>query len=270
MSNKRNKSSREGQIPPRIMEGVKLQIERDQRQRAKYDVVRWIALVVMVVATIGTSLVMWQVIDPERKYDSVKARFFAEIDTQTGRGFIHTLEDVEMVRLGISKEGKNEKLMSSDLEGLLSEYLVTAGSESNSDDTTQIAKAEVIKNIITVLRTEKPFSVLPEEDQLTAIELKKSIESEDKESSLSRLEVLSRSLGKNISTLSDRAGSGYRWAIIGVIVACAGLVWAVIISIYRRGRASDVLGRELGEMRYSIADLDRRLEEFRQSGRQKP
>lgn len=184
-----------------------------------------IAIISLIAVTLAVIAIFWQVFDPQKKYDSVKTRFFAELDTQTKRGFIGTLEDVEMVRLGVSKEGRNEKLMSADLEGLLSEYLVTAGSGSNSDDTTQAAKAEIIKSIISVLRTEKPFSVLPEEDQITAIELKKSIESEDKQSSLSRLEVLSKSLGKSISTLGARADSGYRWGIIGVIVACAGLAW---------------------------------------------
>ncbi len=196
------------------------------------------SLYVLLIAGLATVvLVYWMalMIDPQKKLESVKSRFFTELNEQIELGMVQNLQDVEMVRLGVSQLMNNEQLMSDDLEGLLSEFLITVNSKTDADNTRHTEKSKAIKNIISVLRTEKPFSILPKEDQLTAIELRKAIESGTAESALSRLEVLTESVGKHISTLNARADGSYRWAIFGAIAGIIGIAWAVIISVIKGG-----------------------------------
>lgn len=190
-------------------------------------------IVVVMMATVTAYVVTLQI--TPQKYASVKEEFFRQIEKQIVLGTLKNAEDAEMVQVGVSRERNSEKLRLDDLGGLLTEYLVWVNLERASDEGQQVEKAQIVKPIIREVASEKPFSVLPEEDQVTAIELKNSIELGDKDAALSRMQLLTSSLGKEISSLRRKTESSWRWTIYSVVIGSIGVLVTIVLFLLYRG-----------------------------------
>ena len=221
---------------------------------------RLLTIMVMAIATAGVWVVTSQI--TPQKYASVKEEFFRQIEKQIVLGALKNTEDAEMVQVGVSREKDSEKLRLDDLGGLLAEYLVWVNLERASNEGQQVEKVQIVKVIIREVASEKPFSVLPEEDQLTAIELKNSIESGDKDVALSRMQLLTTSLGKEISSLRRKTESGWRWTIYSFIIGGIGVVVTIVLSLLYRGisrsREFDHLMAMFNNLRSELSAMQRR------------
>jgi len=216
---------------------------------------------VALIAGITVLVVTWR-ITPE-KYASVKNEFFRQVERQITLGTVENAEDVEMIRIGVSRERDSEKLRLDDLQGLLTEYLVWVSLDKAADEEQQVKKAKAVKAILGEVTSEKPFSILPEEDQLTAIELKSSIESGDKDTALSRMELLTSSLGKEISSLKRRTEGSWRWTIYSALIGGIGVVVTIVLSLLYRGvsrlREFDYLIGMLEDLRNEVVTMQNRM-----------
>ena len=241
--------------------------EEARRSRRKFVVTQIAMAIVTLIAGITVWVVTWR-ITPE-KYGSVKNEFFRQVEKQIALGTVENAEDVEMIRIGVSREKDSEKLRLDDLQGLLTEYLVWVGLDKAADEEQQVKKAKAVKAILKEVTSEKPFSVLPEEDQLTAIELKNSIESGDKDAALSRMQLLSTSLGKEISSLKRRTESSWRWTVYSFIIGSVGVLVTIVLSLLYRGisasrqwmRAVENLSDGLSDR---LSNLSNEINEIRQ------
>ena len=193
------------------------------------------------------------------KYKPIKSEFFQQLDAQIALDSLASVEDVEMIQIGVSRKKDSEKLRSDDLQGLLTEYLVYAGAEKDSDQSERAKKVNVIKAILQEATSEKPFAILPDEDQLTAIELKNSIELGDKDTALSRLHLLSRSVGKEISSLKRRVESGWRWTIYSALIGGLGVIVTIVLSLLYRGTR---WSHEFGYLLATITRLADRIDKI--------
>jgi len=211
-----------------------------------------VAVALITVITV-VFLITWG-IAPE-KYASVKNEFFRQVERQITLGTVENAEDVEMIRIGVSRERDSEKLRLDDLQGLLTEYLVWVSLDKAADEeqqVKQVKRAKAVKTILREVTSEKPFSILPEEDQLIAIELKSSIESGNKDTALSRMVLLTNSLGKEISSLKRRIESSWRWTIYSVLIGGIGVVVTIVLSLLYRGVSRS---REFDYLRAMLQNL---------------
>ena len=168
------KLSEDDEFIGRIRQRELMEREEAQESRRKFVITQITTVIAVLIIGITVWAVTWR-ITPE-KYASVKNEFFRQVEKQITLGTVENAEDVEMIRIGVSREKDSEKLRLDDLQGLLTEYLVWVGLDKAADEEQQVKKAKAVKAILKEVTSEKPFSVLPEEDQLTAIELKNSIE----------------------------------------------------------------------------------------------
>jgi len=212
---------------------LKAREEAEVIRRKFVKLTQIVMVIVTLIAGITALVVTWR-ITPE-KYASVKNEFFRQVEKQITLGTVENAEDVEMIRIGVSREKDSEKLRLDDLQGLLTEYLVWVSLDKAADEDQQVKKAKTVKAILKEVTSEKPFSVLPEEDQLTAIELKNSIESGDKDAALSRMQLLTTSLGKEISSLKRRTESSWRWTIYSFIIGSVGVLVTIVLSLLYTG-----------------------------------
>ncbi|TES85698.1 hypothetical protein E3J95_03825 [Candidatus Aerophobetes bacterium] len=222
----------------------------------------WVSLIVVLAVLVMTIIATLQI--SPGKYKSIKTEFFQQLDAQIALDSLVSVEDVEMIQIGVSREKDSEKLRSDDLQGLLTEYLVYAGAEKDSDQSERAKKVNVIKALLREVTSEKPFTILPDEDQLTAIELKNSIELGDEDTALSRLHLLSTSVGKEISSLKRRVESGWRWTIYSALIGGLGVIVTIVLSLLYRGakwgRELDYLMREVRHLRHNMYEVRYRVE----------
>lgn len=197
----------------------------------------------------------------KERYVSVKAEFFRQIDKRIALGTLTSVEDMETVRLGVVRGKDSEKLKSDDLQGLLAEYLNSIEVDEKSIEEQQ-ARMRLVKGLIEKLASEKPFSILPKEEQSIAVELKESIESGDSGGALTRLEKLASSLGSKLAMFEGRAERNWKWTITSALLGAAGILITIFFFLISwRVTTSRRLVYLTGKMN-EIMERNRRLEEL--------
>lgn len=255
----------EGKADDDFITKVRLRKLKDREEaqviRRRFVITQITAVIVTLIIGITVWVVTWR-ITPE-KYASVKNEFFRQVEKQITLGTVENAEDVEMIRIGVSREKDSEKLRLDDLQGLLTEYLVWVSLDKAADEEQQVKQAKAMKAILKEVTSEKPFSVLPEEDQLTAIELKNSIESGDKDAALSRMQLLTASLGKEISSLKRRTEGSWRWTIYSALIGGIGIVVTIVLFLLYRGvsrsREFDNLMGMLEDLRNEVVTMQYKM-----------
>lgn len=188
---------------------------------------------------------------PKREtYDWTKMRFFEQLDTEISLGTLRDVKDIERVRDGIARSLESTQLRSDDLESLLKEYSVQTRWDEESDDTTQRERIQTVNGLIEAVAARGPFSVLPEGDELTAMQLENSIELGDRDTALARLRILTTSLGRQISSLRGQVESNRQWVILGLLATIAGILVTVVVYLLSRRAA---LSRRFDEITRYIA-----------------
>ena len=227
--------------------------------------------VVIVLAVSGFIVTLAVIFAPIVRYNSVQAEFFRQIESQASLGALRSAEDIEMIRLGVAREKNSEKLRTDNLKGLLTEYLVSITKEKEArselwsrlqresgkekildrmpDKENRAEKVRTAQDLVRITTSEKPFSILPEGDQVTAVELENSIKLGDREASLTRLRVLTASLGKEISSLKTKIETNWRWTIVSAFLGGGGILVTMLVFMFSRRVA---LARDFRKLRRDL------------------
>lgn len=211
-----------------------MSVKKEKPGKSWKNILNWLEVIITLFMSGVFVYIIWTTIFQGKTFELTKTEFFQQIDRQISLGTLETVKDIEMIRLGVARDRNSDKLRLDDLEGLLAEYLTWMGLDKVSDKIKQVEKVQVIKNIIKDHASKKPYSILPQGDQLIAIELKESIESGNKEASLNRLESLAASLGTQITSAENKVERNWRWTITSILIGIAGVLATVLVSLLSR------------------------------------